>query len=45
MLISDDLPTFERPVNPNSGLSGGGHCFIVVLLLTNEAERITIGFG
>jgi hypothetical protein len=38
ILSSDDLPTFDRPVKPNSGLSGEGHCFKVVLLLTNEAE-------
>jgi arsenite-transporting ATPase len=25
ILISDDLPTLERPIKANSGLSGGGH--------------------
>jgi len=25
MLIKDDLPTLERPINANSGYLGGGH--------------------
>ncbi len=38
IFIMDDLPTFERPINPNSGISGEGHCFNDVLLFINEAE-------
>jgi hypothetical protein len=38
--IREDFPTFERPINPNSGSNGLGHCFKEVLLRTNEAEWI-----
>jgi hypothetical protein len=38
IFISEDFPTFERPINPNSGFTGSGHCFNEVLLLIKEAE-------
>jgi len=42
ILISDDFPTFDLPINPNSGRPESGHCFNVALLLTKLAERISI---
>jgi hypothetical protein len=41
-LISDDFPTFERPIKANSGFTGSGHCVKVTLLPMNEAERMII---
>jgi hypothetical protein len=41
-LIREDFPTFERPINPNSGLTGSGHCFNEALLRIYEAEWIII---
>jgi hypothetical protein len=42
IFISDDLPTFDLPINPNSGFVGAGHSFNVGLLLIKVAERIII---
>jgi len=36
MLISDDLPTFDRPMKAYSGISGFGHSFSDGLLFTNS---------
>jgi hypothetical protein len=40
MFIKEDLPTFDRPMNPNSGLDDAGQSFNTGLLLTNSAERM-----
>ena len=42
MFMSDDLPTFERPMNANSGMSPSGHFLTSVLLITNSACFISI---
>lgn len=42
ILISDDLPTFDRPIKAYSGKFGFGHCSIFELLVVNVAECITI---
>jgi hypothetical protein len=42
MLMRDDLPTFDLPINPNSGFEETGHCFNVGLLFIKLAERIII---
>jgi glycosyltransferase A (GT-A) superfamily protein (DUF2064 family) len=39
-LMSDDLPTLERPMKANSGTSGSGQPSRLVALITNWAERI-----
>lgn len=36
--MSDDFPTFERPIKAYSGLTGGGSLDICVLLQTNSAD-------
>ena len=38
IFISDDFPTFDLPINPNSGFDGAGHSFSVGLLLIKVAE-------
>ncbi len=35
-LMSDDLPTLERPINAYSGRSVSGHCEAALLLFTNS---------
>jgi len=40
MFISEDLPTLDLPINPNSGLVVTGQSLNVGLLLMNVAERI-----
>ena len=42
ILISDDLPTLERPINAYSGNFGSGHLLISVLLTVNSADFIII---
>lgn len=42
ILIKEDLPTFERPINAYSGISGFGHFSKLVLLTTNSASLIII---
>jgi len=42
MLISDDLPTLDRPINAYSGLSGLGQRSTLGLLMTNVADLISI---
>jgi len=42
MLIKEDLPTLERPINAYSGKVGVGNAEIWVLLQTNVAVLITI---
>jgi hypothetical protein len=37
-LISEDLPTLDLPMNPNSGFAEEGQSLRVGLLLTNVAE-------
>jgi hypothetical protein len=37
MLMSDDLPTFERPINAYSGFNGGGNFDTCVLLQIKSA--------
>ena len=44
ILIKDDLPTFERPIKANSGLSGMGHLLTCVLLIINSADVISMCF-
>ncbi len=39
-LISEDLPTLERPIKANSGSSGAGHCDSLDELLTKVADLI-----
>jgi hypothetical protein len=41
-LKSDDLPTFERPMNAYSGRSGAGSWLNFALLVTNVADLIII---
>ena len=36
-LIKDDLPTFDRPMNANSGMRAGGHFVKSVLLVMKLA--------
>jgi demethylmenaquinone methyltransferase/2-methoxy-6-polyprenyl-1,4-benzoquinol methylase len=43
MLISEDLPTLERPMKAYSGLSGAGQPSTLGLLIKYLAERISIG--
>jgi len=38
ILISDDLPTFERPIKAYSAFTGGGSLEIWVLLQINSAD-------
>jgi hypothetical protein len=38
MFINEDLPTLDLPINPNSGIAGAGHSFIVGLLFMKTAE-------
>ena len=38
--MSDDLPTFDRPMKANSGTVVSGHWSIFALLVTNCAEVI-----
>ena len=47
MLMSDDLPTLERPMTANSGSVSGGQSPVLVLLLTNVAllTRVFCGSG
>ena len=40
ILMSEDFPTFERPMNAYSGLSGFGHCESFTPLLMYFAEVI-----
>jgi demethylmenaquinone methyltransferase/2-methoxy-6-polyprenyl-1,4-benzoquinol methylase len=42
MLISEDLPTLERPMNAYSGISGAGQPSILGLLIKYLAECISI---
>lgn len=42
ILINEDLPTLERPINAYSGLLGGGQPSTVGLLIRYVAERISI---
>jgi hypothetical protein len=42
ILISDDLPTFERPIKAYSAFTGGGSFEIWVLLQINSADLMTI---
>lgn len=42
-MINDDLPTLDRPINANSGLSCLGHFFTSELDITNSAVFIFIG--
>jgi hypothetical protein len=42
IFISDDFPTFERPVKPYSGKSGGGHWSALAELFMNSALLIII---
>ena len=42
ILISDDLPTFERPIKANSGSFAEGFWATRVLLPTNLASTIFI---
>ena len=42
MLMSDDLPTFDRPMNAYSGRSPAGHFVTSVLLMTNRASFISM---
>lgn len=43
ILMSDDLPTFDRPMNAYSGVSSSGHFLTSELLITNFASLIIIG--
>jgi len=38
-LMSEDLPTFDRPMKAYSGKSGFGHSFSDGLLFTNSAFK------
>jgi hypothetical protein len=38
ILMSDDLPTFDRPIKAYSGFTGGGSFDIWVLLQMNSAD-------
>src|SRR5688500_11859142 len=39
-LSSDDLPTFDRPMQGNSGSRGGGHAEMSDALVSKTAERM-----
>ena len=41
-LIREDFPTFDLPMNAYSGSRGGGSWLIFALLVTNEADLMTI---
>src|SRR6187399_3272336 len=41
-LSSDDFPTFDRPMNGNSGNPGGGHTEMSAALVSKTAERMII---
>jgi hypothetical protein len=41
MLMSEDLPTFDRPMNAYSGLSGAGHPVTEGLLMIYFADFIS----
>jgi len=43
ILMSDDLPTFDRPIKAYSGFTGGGNLEICVLLQINSADFTIIG--
>lgn len=45
ILISEDLPTLERPINAYSGKVAGGHWSARELLVINLASRISILFS
>jgi hypothetical protein len=40
ILISDDLPTLDRPMNAYSGMGSLGHLATLELLITNSADVI-----
>jgi len=40
--MSEDFPTLLRPINAYSGLSAGGHCLYVALLIIYSAEIISM---
>jgi hypothetical protein len=42
MLISEDLPTLDRPIKANSGSFFPVNCFISVMLETNSACCMSI---
>lgn len=42
IFIKDDLPTFDRPMKANSGLSGAGHLATSVLLIRNSADVMSM---
>ena len=42
MLIRDDLPTFDLPMNANSGSFAAGFWSVLVLLCTKRASVILI---
>jgi len=42
MFISEDFPTFERPMNAYSGIFGGGNADTLVLLQIKVADFIII---
>lgn len=44
ILIKEDLPTFERPIKANSGLSGLGQAATSTLLTKYFADFISIVF-
>ena len=45
MLISEDLPTLERPINANSCLISSGHFLTSVLLIIKRALFTIIKVG
>ncbi|MDB6054689.1 MAG: hypothetical protein JWN25_2212 [Verrucomicrobiales bacterium] len=45
MFSSDDLPTFERPINANSGMNSGGALAIVGALVSKLDDVISITQG
>jgi hypothetical protein len=42
LFINDDFPTLERPIKAYSGLSGAGHFFTSLLLITKRASLISM---
>lgn len=40
MFMSEDFPTFERPIKAYSGIDNNGHCSIFSLLHLNSADFI-----
>jgi hypothetical protein len=42
MFMREDLPTFERPINANSGLPSWGHFLKVVFDIKKDASSIFI---